>query len=135
MKCTKPDCKQINHHPNLSSICYKCRLLEQQNIDTQKDEREDNLALNIISHPTKILNKMEEEAIIFTQNTIDSELESEFEDEQGSKNQIQLEWNPEPWQESNVRHRSMRKIQLRDDLKLEEQNLITVDKFFSITVR
>ena len=130
IKCSKPNCPLINHNPNLSSICHKCRLLESTTLSNPQPKEN-------IAKQTGELSRYEGESIMLGSNMIDSEIESEVEElqEQGIKpnhqSEVELEWNPEPWEDRKTRFQSMRKIQLHDDLKIEDNNLlVTVDKFF-----
>lgn len=138
IKCSKPNCPLINHNPNLSSICHKCRLLDtttcpnflpRQNI-TIKSKENTNSKDNELS-------RYEGESIMLGSYMIDSEIESEVDELQETQikpnyqSEVELEWNPEPWEDRKTRFQSLKKIQLHDDLKIEETNLIvTVDKFF-----
>ena len=130
IKCSKPDCPLINHNPNLSAICHKCRLLESTTLSNPQPKEN-------ITNKIGELSKCEGESIMLGSNMIDSEIDSEVDELQETQikhnyqSELELEWHPEPWEAKTKKFQSMRNIQLHDDLKLDEHNLVvTVDKFF-----
>ena len=119
--CSQDNCFQINHNPNLSPICHKCRMIDKSKLNKTNT----NSSL-------KEMSRLDGTSIILGNQMTDSEIEEENDENLNISIETKsLEWEPEPIDISRNRFQSMRKIELHDDLEVEENNLlVTVDKNF-----